>query len=207
MDFRPTFKNTDEINSIAESFLEKYHSSFLIPIPIEDIIDQKLKINIVPMPDLKDSFGRAGFDVDAFISADFEDIVIDQYIYFNINNRFRFSLAHEIAHMLLHNDVYKKYKFNDRSEYIKFIEEMPRKERGWFEWQADELAGLILVPRKVLKSEFMMAIEKIENLTGMSKKQSEEFIVDEAIGDILAPKFEVSNETMRIRLQKDKLIV
>jgi hypothetical protein len=25
MDFRPTFKNTDEINSIAESFLEKYH--------------------------------------------------------------------------------------------------------------------------------------------------------------------------------------
>ncbi len=189
MDLRPTFKNTDEINSIAESFLEKYHSSFLIPIPIEDIIDQKLKINIVPMPDLKDSFGRAGFDVDAFI-----------YL-------FKFSLAHEIAHMLLHNDVYKKYKFNDRSEYVKFIEEMPKKERGWFEWQADELAGLILVPRKVLKSEFMMAIEKIESLTGMSKKQSEEFIVDEAIGDILAPKFEVSKETMRIRLQKDKIIV
>ena len=63
----------DKLRSQADSFLSRYHPSRSIPIPIEDIIDLGLKLDIVPMPGLKH-----GFEVDAFISRDMETIYIDE---------------------------------------------------------------------------------------------------------------------------------
>ena len=48
MKFQPIFKTTDQINAEAESFLKKYHPSKSIPIPVEEIIDLQLQIDIIP---------------------------------------------------------------------------------------------------------------------------------------------------------------
>lgn len=52
MEFEPIFKTTNEINYVAESFLASYHPDMSIPVPIEKIIDNSLKIDIIPFPDL-----------------------------------------------------------------------------------------------------------------------------------------------------------
>ncbi len=155
---KPPFLSTHEINVTAEKFLRKYHSSFEPPIPIEHISELQLRINTIPIPNLKTLLRSAGITcVDAFISSDFSSIGIDKYTYENHINRSRFSIAHEIGHMLLHREIYSKNRFNTIGEWIEVLERLPDRIVDMLEWQANEFAGLILIPRKILSSDFESA--------------------------------------------------
>jgi len=205
MQSEPIFKTTNEINSVAGSFLASYHSDFSIPIPIEEILDNNLKIDIVPFPDLKNSFSKAGFDIDAFIANDFKSISIDKYIYCKQPNRFRFSLAHEIGHMYLHAYMYKQFYFKNRDEWKQLIKNIPAPNRDKFEWQANEFAGLLLVPRKILRQEFEKARNKAEKVK-LKYDVNADSIKDILIKHILPKKFQVSAHVVEIRAGRDKLI-
>ena len=52
----------------------------VIPVDIERLVDNVLKINIIPFPSLYRSF-----EIDAFISNDFRKIYIDEYLYVNLD--------------------------------------------------------------------------------------------------------------------------
>jgi len=58
MEFQPIFKKTDQINSDAKSFLSTYNPSGTIPVPIEEVIEFQLQIDIIPVPGLKDTFEK-----------------------------------------------------------------------------------------------------------------------------------------------------
>lgn len=206
MEFLPLPKTTEQINSVVESFLALYHPEMSIPIPIEDIIDLKMKIDIIPLPGLKDFSEKAGLDEDAFVSSDFKSITVDDYISYNVENRFRFTLAHEIAHVMLHGYLYAGFTFNSIDQWKDCIKEMDIEKRRIVEWQADEFAGLILVPRKILKENFQKSLQDAEDRVGDKFKDNKNFIQDVAIEYYLAPKFCVSKEVARIRLERDKLI-
>lgn len=45
--------NYEEIRKKANSFLEGHHPTKTIPIPIEEIAEFKLKLDIVPLPGLR----------------------------------------------------------------------------------------------------------------------------------------------------------
>jgi len=51
----PYFSYTD-IGKRAQNFLTEYHPSFEIPIPIEEIVDVKLGLDIVPINNLYKDF-------------------------------------------------------------------------------------------------------------------------------------------------------
>ena len=53
-----------EIEAAAEAFLRKYHPSRTVPVPIEEILDLQLRLNIIPVP------GLFNHSIDAFLSAD-----------------------------------------------------------------------------------------------------------------------------------------
>lgn len=203
MQFEPVYKTTEQINSEAESFLNTYCPSHVIPIPIEEIVDLKLGIDIIPIPGLKDAFEKVGL-IDAFISSDFTSISVDKYIQEKRQNRYRFTLAHEIGHMFLHGYLYSKFKFNTIDEWLGAIEQMPTGERLMVEWQANEFAGLVLVPRISLKTEFPKALKETEKIISMSYKNRPDLLLDSTIFS-LANKFEVSEEVMRIRIERDCL--
>src|SRR3989338_8403267 len=59
----------NKIGEIANNFLNKYHPDFSLPIPIEEISEQKLKIKIVQEMDLKREY-----DVEGFLTADLSKI-------------------------------------------------------------------------------------------------------------------------------------
>ena len=61
---------TDEINEIAKEFLKQHHKSMQIPIPIEEIIEFDLEIDIIPVPGLKHDFTESNLDIDGFISSE-----------------------------------------------------------------------------------------------------------------------------------------
>jgi len=56
---------------------------------------------------------QTGFDVVAFITRDLKEIRVDEYVYLNRIARYRFSLAHELAHRLLHPDLWQQIEFHD----------------------------------------------------------------------------------------------
>jgi len=204
MEFQPILKKTDQINSDAESFLSTYNPSGTIPVPIEEIIEFQLQIDIIPVPGLKDSFEKIELDIDAFISSDFRSITVDKYIQEKVGTRYRFTLAHEIGHIQLHGYLYTQFRFNNIGEWISTINQMPISERGIVEWQANEFAGLILVPREVLRDEFKKTLKGVEETIKISFNKDPNLIMDLSIIP-LASKFGVSEDVIRIRLERDRL--
>jgi hypothetical protein len=148
----------DQLRRFAERYLSEAHPSGTIPIPIEDLVDIRHKIDVVPMAALRE------WEVDAFTSRDCQTIYVDQGIYNHSSpNRFRFSLAHELSHILLHKKVFEAATFTDVREWKAFVEAIPAEQYQWIEWQAYALGGLLLVPPQALEEQFDRIAVELEN--------------------------------------------
>jgi hypothetical protein len=148
--FKAPYFRDDHLRSQAEAFLARYHPTHSIPVPIEQIVDVSLGIDIVPMPGLQNLI-----DTVACLSQDMKTIYVDDFIYNKRPNRFRFSLAHEIGHCVLHADIFHQLSFDTIDEWKSIItNEIPEKEYGFIEYHANAFAGLILVPSDKLKDVF-----------------------------------------------------
>lgn len=218
-EFKVDWISKDRINALAEKFLREYNPSYSIPVPIEHIVEFDLGMDIIPIPGLKDASRDAGLDIDAFISSDLKSITVDQYITEKRENRYRFTLAHEIAHKILHGDIYEQYRFDSLEDWVATILKIhstlsQKREREKAEWQADEFAGLILVPKAILEDEYN---RERDETTRLYQEDHPEFALYSDIVDYLdfvtgvtihslAQKFVVSDDTMRIRLENDGLI-
>jgi len=115
MAFKAPFFRYEDLRRHAEDFLSEYHPSGSVPIPIEKIVDLRLKIDIVPMP------GFSNFDTVAYITPDLTEICVDEFVYNHRLNRYRFSLAHEIGHSVLRADIFKGFKFSDVASWKRFM--------------------------------------------------------------------------------------
>jgi hypothetical protein len=189
----------EKLRAVADCFLKQYHPSGYLPVPIEKIIEFQLKLDIVPVPGLQD-----GFDIDAFITNDLTEIRVDSFIQQKRPARYRFSLAHEVAHLLIHKDVFKELKFSSIKEWKEAFLAIPEEEYAWIEWQAYCLGGLILVPGQPLKALFEVSLEKamkagidLRELDAEGRK-----IIEDNLGRL---HFDVSREVITRRMEKDKL--
>ncbi len=196
--FTVEFLSPNQLRRQAESFLRRYHPTGAIPVPIEDIVDLHFRIDIIPLPGL-----RSGFDVEAFITSNMEAIYVDDDIYRNYINRFRFSLAHEIAHAVLHQKVFRSLSFSSVADWKQMQTSFPPKEYGSLEWQAYTFAGLILVPSDVLLERFKTAVQRAER-EGISLVAASD-MARHIIAGALAPEFEVSTSVIDKRIAFDGL--
>jgi len=196
--FKAPFLRYDDLRLRAEEFLAQYHPSRTIPVSIEQIVDVKLGIDIVPMP------GLANFDVVAYLSQDMKEIRVDEFVQRARPNRYRFSLAHELAHKLLHADVFRELRFTDIAGWKNLIaNEIPDDQYGYLEFQASSLAGLILVPRAELRSAFFDFVEPAQE-QGVDFDDAGSGARDAVEGQI-ARLFEVSSAVVHRRVEYDKL--
>ncbi|MFH1189146.1 MAG: ImmA/IrrE family metallo-endopeptidase [Candidatus Omnitrophota bacterium] len=188
------FQNHDYIEKVAKDFLKKYHPEDTYPTPIEDIIELKMGIDIIPIPGLSEAID----DVGGFISSDLSNISIDKYVYLNVRTRARFTFAHEIGHAIMHKDVYKNQAFDSSEDWKDFMESFPEKEWSWLEWQANQFAGIVLVPAHHLQKRFRYNIKQVRDL-GI---ENEDVIIDR-VTELLAKDFIVSRGVIQIRLKKE----
>ena len=198
MTFRVPFLRYDDVRPLAEQFLSKYHLDRNIPIPIEEIVDLVLGIDIVPMP------GFSNFDVVAYISSDFTEIRVDEFVYEHRQNRYRFSLAHELGHRELHADIFKQLKFSDVTSWTQVMTDtIPREQYQYLEYHAHWFAGLILVPATELRDKLYDYIEEAQKAGVDFDKPGTG--AREVVEENLAGVFKVSVDVIHIRIEHDNL--
>lgn len=135
--------------------------------------------------------------------------------------RWRFTVAHELAHWILHrryhctdNRVYnfrlKGYSYiacrTDKTELDKKNPKLAKTDDEWAEWQADTLAAALLMP----KSTFLRAARQVLDKYGVTemylvsgKDSFKEFEIIKELADL----FQVSMRAIRIRMRTFEMYV
>jgi hypothetical protein len=188
----------EDLRGIAEDFLRQHHPAGTIPVPIERIIESKLEMDICPEMCIQDIC-----DVDAFINVKCTAIHVDVSVYMATNDsRYRFSLAHEVAHKILHADIVAALPFRTRDEWKLAYRSIPEQDRSWIEWQAYALGGLLLVHREPLAREFRRLVDAFPG--GLDPKMKD--AIRHTINTELGKAFKVSRPVIEKRCEKDGLV-
>ncbi len=199
MTFKAPYLTYRDVGKYAEDFLTKYHPALELPIPIEWIIEFNLGLNIVPIPYLYKTFKQSGF-----LSANRKIIFIDEYQYDNFVEKYRFTLAHEIGHFVMHESMYEGLSFDSVQEYIKFMHLLPQSELYWYETQSDWFAEQLLVPTTQLEKSCIDLLES--NRSQFSEIQSLSYEFWSYASNELSDYFEVNPIVIDIRIQRENFV-
>jgi len=120
-------------------------------------------------------------------------------------NRMRFSFAHELGHFFLHKDLYTRFGIDSPEDWKDFILNVPENEYRSFEWQANEFAGRLLVPRPELRAEMEKVgkVLKENNLIPFLEKDPDAVL--SRISPMLCKPFGVSTEVIERRVKRERL--
>ncbi len=178
-----------------------YPAGCSLPVQVLDLAEFDLSLELIPTDGLREQL-----DIDALLMGDLKSILVDKRGFMNprMEYRLRFSVAHEIGHLILHRDIYGGLKHGSAREWFDYISAIPEVEYGWVEWQACEFAGRLLVSPDPLREAFQAAIQSAQ-----AAGYSEWLAADEAALDYIAtriaPMFGVSVEVIAKRLLVEKL--
>lgn len=190
-----------EIRKKAEEFRNEYCKDDF-PVPIEEIVEFDLGIEVRPVENM-----RIKTDLDAVISKDLSVIFLEKSLMENHRQlfRYRFALAHEVGHLVLHADKLKKTKFATIDEWIKIRSESNEEDILWLEKQAMEFGGRLMVPREILLEEVSKLQDNIQMYFDSYPDAGFETITS-FIATNINRKFEVSDEVIKRRIINEKIL-
>jgi Zn-dependent peptidase ImmA (M78 family) len=191
--------NRRDIRLAAEDFLKEHHGDLSIPVPIEDILEIKLKIDIEPRIGLHERFGRRGI-----LLSSGRVIIVENNDYEDYLTRYRFTLAHELGHILLHREHVDSVSVDDVAQAFAKYSSLDPKLLDEMERDASYIAGHILVPQAKL----LIELEKVRQRIIREKKVDIKGMgsdVRDRVASILASVFEVSENVTRHRLEEERL--
>lgn len=193
----------EQINQEANKFLEQYWKSGTIPVDIERIAEFDFHLNIFPFPNLQNSF-----DVEGFLSGDLTTLYIDEFVYDQRPTRYRFSIAHEIGHIILHRAIIESIYPRSVSGWRDFMLNVDPGTYGSLEYQAYVFAAATLMPRLDLQKLFAIKKKALQpniddaESKGLSLEVSQNYIIN-AIASELFASFDVSNDAAVRRITKE----
>jgi hypothetical protein len=193
-------RSYDELRGIARGFLAEHNHACTYPVPVEEILEFRLGLDIIPMEGL-----RRYFHIDGYVSKNLREISVDEYIQETNPDYYRYVLAHELAHVLIHSEIVRQFRFDTIDEWKKIIRAVDREDRSVYDGQAHELGSLILVPADPLAAEFGQA-RRLFEAKGLTLSQ----VVATEKGRIiiennLAQRFEVPRFVITDRMNRDRL--
>lgn len=222
----------DEATLLLAEYASEHGAVATPPIPIDDIIEEHLKIAI-EIRDLRAEYPEG--NVLGAIYFKEKLIIVDQSLvpeeFPSMRGRYRFTLAHELGHWRLHRHLYLR-----RAGEQSLFAETPTRPSHVLrsgdsdpkEVQANRFAACLLMPREMVKRcwhELHGSMEPIylDDLRARVQlsmplsllRRGGEMMGDAAEGNALfeqaarplAEKFEVSADAMRIRLEEMKLLI
>jgi hypothetical protein len=193
---RVPFIKPELLEQRAEAFLQKYHPSLEIPVPIEQIVEFQLKIDVIPFPNLERDFEHHGF------AATGGSIYVDERQMMNQENRYRFTLAHEVGHLLLHRSLYDAAKVEKLESYLRFQESLTVEEIKALEFQARNFGGRILMPHSRVVETATAEYRRVRGLVaGMSHKN-----LCNGVARRICRSFNVHQDVAETRLHGDKIM-
>jgi Zn-dependent peptidase ImmA (M78 family) len=186
----------------ADDFREsvELRGHHLSPIDVIYIAEVILKLDVIPLEDL-----FAVQRIDAALLPDLSGFYIDEEAYMSwergirwIEQRLRFSFAHELGHFVLHGKEIEERHFGSVEEFKRWA--AAPSEDGSAEYQANEFAGRFLVPREILVSEYDQACK---NLTSAESGWREIEGAREFIAKKIAPRFGVNHQVIETRFDHE----
>ena len=200
-EFMCKWLRVEDIWDCAEDVRTRYWSAKL-PVDVEAIVEFKLKLDIDPENNLMQKT-----DMEAYLRSDLRGIVVDHDHYMNekFANRMRFSFAHELGHFFLHKDFYAMIVFESAEEWKDILLSLPDTEYRYFEYQANEFAGRLLVPREALVHEIENALELLELNNMLEYLKADPNAVLSRISTQLSRPFGVSIDVIERRVDREKL--
>src|SRR2546422_9709528 len=188
----------EAIRRKADEILQKTWPEGTIPINVERIVDARFQIDIIPVPGLKDQIG-----VEGFLSRDRDAIYVDERVSNAVPSRYRFTLAHEIGHLVLHEALYRAADFKTPAEWLEFQSSLPEQDYSRYEFQAYCFGGLLLAPKTPLANAVQEAVLKAKR--GNYEVNLKEPADRDYVADWVGKKLEVSGEVIARRGKDDGL--
>lgn len=160
-----------------------------------DLIAEKVGLDLEPIPSL-----RFLCSMEACISNNAKVIFYDMS-----GNPFRlkFSIAHELGHFKLHRNEIQYLRPESFDDWSNTIDEIPNHTMDRFEFQANEFAGRLLVPRDKLEGSFELVKNELilmKDFFGGNYYSTFSFITPS-----LAKYFGVSEQVMSKRLKNEDI--
>lgn len=199
--FKAPWLPFEEIKKRADEFRKTYWGSDNVPVDILLIAEEKLKLNIVPIKNFK-----MQNDIEALLYDGGKSLAVDETEYMDDRflNRIRYSVAHEIAHIVLHKDLYSSFNYSNIEQWIETIDSIPDEEYNWIEQQAYEFAGRLLVPINKLEATLKSIQAKIK-LYKASFPDSGNNLLKEHVASMICKEFGVSASVISKRIEREKL--
>lgn len=190
--FKAPYLRRSDIWKQADELRQRLLPQATLPVPEFD-----LGLELVPKADLR----RAG-DIDALLLGDLKTIVVDRDAFMDrrAENRLRFSVAHEIGHLILHGELYRNLRHANLEVWRQFIKDIAEREYGWLESHAYEFAGRLFVPPGPLKESLTEAIETARN-AGFTEWDASGETALSFIANHISRRFGVSAEVIARRLR------
>ncbi|MBI5102271.1 MAG: ImmA/IrrE family metallo-endopeptidase [Nitrospirae bacterium] len=200
-EFKAPFIQIGEIRKAVDDFRKRCWPRDTIPVDIFQIVEFDLGIEIRTIANLRE----AG-DVDALLLGDLKTIAVDQndFLSDRAQNRLRFSIAHEIGHLILHQDIFLKIQYSSIDEWIAFFQKIPEDQYTWIEQHAYEFAGSLLVPRDKLAEKLNDAVAFAKS-SGFDAWDSSGDSTRQFLAHGIARDFEVSEQVIERRLIRENL--
>lgn len=183
-----------QLEQMAASFLKSAVGSITIPVDIELLVESRDDAELDYFPGLSPNHGVLGavfFDLDTkrFL------VVIDDRLADNDvqRSRYRMTVAEELAHIVLHGDVIRQ--MTDVNDFKRL-----QNHRDWkdIEGNARRFAAAVLMPGSILQVEANAIYAELVKAVGFGNLDA----IQKWLTTRLASRFEVSFQTMRIRLNE-----
>jgi hypothetical protein len=182
------------------------------PVPVDEILEGHLRLHL-EFDNISARWGHEG--IDGLTIPEERRVVIDERLdpheHPELEGRYRFTVAHEIAHNRLHGQLggIHALRLGGGPGSIDSYQEL--------EWQADKFASYLLMPTYLVRSEWRsvvghegpLEIEPVVEAAGVENFGSRAAFLDAfAIehSQPLAERFTVSSLAMRIRLEELRLL-
>jgi hypothetical protein len=171
------------------------------PIDVFTFLEVDLGLDPIPFDDLVTKYR-----VEAAIKADFTGIYLDAEQYALMErgpewklNRLRFTVAHELAHYFLHQDLPQEANFASLPDFARWTANYGGRKYS-AEQEANEFAGRLLVPETRLGALFDEFADPAEKLMP-NFMESGQF--RDKFAESVAPRFGVNQQVVAIRLDRD----
>lgn len=201
-----------EIENAALNLLHRYETSAGgttgFAINVEDIAEHELELDIVPA-DLEKDIPEIDFG-DAIGALQLSDMTI--YVDEEKNRvpgRFRFTVAHEIAHYELHRMLLQS--ITNQTDFFNSVVSKDNivcrssQQNTRIEWQANRFAGALLMPERSI----IMKIGDIKSRLGLNQNDALDnlsLIELNRIANLIMHDFNVSHQAVIIRLNELRIL-
>ena len=199
--FTCPFISNEYIRNSAEDFRATYCNEDILPIDINAIIECDLGLHVIPTKRIRTIAGSR-----AFLTFDRKSIRVDtfQYSADSYEEKMRFALAHEVGHFVLHESIYKhlRAKISSQDDWACFMRTCPERQYRYFEYQANEFGGRLLVPLNQLEREIQICCDE-NDMNPFGTKDPEAFL--SAISPDIAEVFGVSHYVIQERVKRENI--